>query len=479
MALSAQNIKDIDTSLSKLVPGGKQNISKQAKTYTIMVSTTGTSQSRKDRQKLLEYIAKNLRGMIKGITIKYEPDTSGKIIIGTSEVLIYAKDLAKSSKPKFKPSDIVPSIVNTWLEPAAMVANVTKYIQKVDIGAEQRKSIIHLLEITAAGTTVKYTLPKFPRDLVPSEFFEVLSAIKLSVLLKANDAKIKKILGIQPRTNLSQIKTKIYIPQQSNFPLVDYFISISPTGKESETSALKISVKSKVSSAKTNTVKFKDMYDKPSDVTKWYNDLTASDKRIQKGQKIIGESVIQAYNLGANRIGPRAPVLSLIKLIEGDRSKIEPLLAKSFKISNVNKFKTILEFVNQAMAVTAGNPTFGVGIKTTATQQKEIETFIKNANIDSADAGVNLFTFCYICDKIIVESSRESSTTKYNFYQMFYDEVLKRQHVAYAVSSFKAGVLSYDFYTAVNWLAEYKKYWIALRNQSGVKEFNAPIGLDV
>lgn len=477
MALTAQNIKDIDTSLIKLVPGGKQNISKQAKTYTIMVSTTGPSQSRKERQKLLEYIAKNLRGMIKGTSIKYEPDTSGKIIIGTSEVLIYAKDLAKSSKPKFKPSDIVPSIVNTWLEPAAMVANVTKYIQSMDLGAEERKSIIHLLEITAAGTAVKYSLPKFPTNLVPSEFFEVLSAIKLCILLKANDAKIKNTLGILPGDNMSQVKAKIYIPQQSNFPLIDYYISISPKGKESESTAMKISVKSKVSSAKTNTVKFNFMFDSPGDVTSWYNDLPTTKKRQQKGQKIIGQSIMEAYKLSGRRTAPRAPVLSLINLIQGDRTKIEPLLSQKFKIKDVNKFKALLEFVNSAMTVTTGNTTFGDGIKTTAAQLKQIETIIRD-NVDSADSGVNLFTFCYICDKILVESSRKNTVTAYNFYQMFYDEVLKRQHVAYAVSSFKAGVLSYDFYTQHNWEQEYHK-WIALRNQSGVREFNSAIGLDV
>jgi hypothetical protein len=219
------------------------------------------------------------------------------------------------------------------------------------------------------------------------------------------------------------------------------------------------------------------MYDKVSDVTKWYNDLSAAVKRDQKGQKIIGESVIQAYNIGQGRVGPRAPVLSLIKLIQGDRTKIEPLLSQKFKIKDVNKFKALLEFVNNAMTVTTGNPTFGAGINTTAAQLKQIETIIRD-NVDSADSGVNLFTFCYICDKILVESSRKNTVTGYNFYQMFYDEVLKRQHVAYAVSSFKAGVLSYDFYTAVNWDQEYHM-WIALRNQSSTKGFNAPIGLDV
>jgi hypothetical protein len=473
MALTAQQIKTLENTLSKGYRPQATVVFDNNKTFTLLVNT----RDQNNRIALLKSVQKTLAAAPFNATYSPPSGKSGQVNINKTEFYIKAKEAKTAGKPAFKPSDIVPSIVNTWLEPASMVANVKKYIQSVDLSPEERKSIIHLLEITAEGTAVKYALPKFPRDLVPSEFFEVLSAVKLSVLLRANDARIKKILGILPRTNMSQVKAKIYIPKQSNFPLVDYFISISPTGKESESSAMKISVKSKVSSAKTNTVKFKDMYDKVSDVTKWYNELTAADKRMQKGQKIIGESVVQAYNLGGGRVGPRAPVLSLIKLIEGDRTKIEPVLSKKFNIKDINKFKALLEFVNGAMTVTTGNPTFGEGIKTTAAQQKQLETIIKD-NVDSADSGVNLFTFCYICDKILVESSRETSNSKYNFYQMFYDEVLKRQHVAYAVSSFKAGVLSYDFYTQVNWAQEYHT-WIALRNQSSTKGFNAPIGLDV
>ena len=474
MALTAQQIKTLQNTLSSGVKPQATVVFDNKKTFTLQVA--GADQ--KLRKVLLQQVQKTLAAAPYNATYNPPAGKSGEVSINRGEYYVKAKEASKAGKPMFKPSDIVPSIVNTWLDPTRMVANVKEYIQKADLATAERESIIQLLDITAKGTTTQYTLPKFPRDLVPSEFFEVLSAIKLSILLKGNDAKTKKILGIPARTDMSQVKAKIYIPKQSNFPLVDYFISISPTGKESETTAIKISVKSKVSSAKTNTVKFKDMYDKVSDVTKWYNDLTAAEKRVQKGQKIIGESVILSYNLGQGRIGPRAPVLSLIKLIEGDRAKIEPVLNKKFNVRDINKFKLLLELVNNAMTVTRKpNPEFGTDIKTTAAQQKQLAEFIK-ANMSGDAVNINLITFCYICDKVLVESSRETSTSKYNFYQMFYDEVLKRQHVAYAVSSFKNGILSYNFYTQVNWAQEYHN-WIALRNQSSTNVFNAPIGLDV
>jgi hypothetical protein len=474
MALTAQQIKTLQNTITKAIKAQAVVVFDNKKTFTLQVAM-GTQQQRKA---LLKSIQQTLADQPFNATYNPPAAKSGEVSINRGEYYIKAKDAVKAGKPAFKPSDIVPSIVNTWLEPSTMVANVKKYVQNADLSTVERDSIIQLLEITAKGTSTQYPLPKFPRDLVPSEFFEVLSAVKLSILLKGNDAKTKKILGIPARTDMSQVKAKIFIPKQSNFPLVDYFISISPTGKESETSALKISVKSKVSSAKTNTVKFKDMYYKVSDVTKWYNDLTATVKRQQKGQKIIGESVMQAYVLGQGRVGPRAPVLSLIKLIEGDRTKIEPILQK-FHVRDVNKFKALLLYVNEAMTRTRmPDPVFGTDIKTTAPQRKEITDFIQ-ANIKAGtDYKISLIPFCYICDKILVESSRESSTSKYNFYQMFYDEVLKRQHVAYAVSSFKNGILSYNFYTQVNWAQEYHN-WIALRTLASTQSFNAPIGLDV
>jgi hypothetical protein len=475
MALTAQQIKTLQNTLGTAFKPQATVVFDSKKTFTLQVA--GADQ--KLRKVLLQQVQKTLAAAPYNATYNPPAGKSGEVSINRGEYYVKAKEAAKAGKPMFKPSDIVPSIVNSWLDPTRMVTNVKEYIQKADLATAERESIIQLLDITAKGTATQYTLPKFPRDLVPSEFFEVLSAIKLSILLKGNDAKTKKILGIPARTDMSQVKTKIYIPKQSNFPLVDYFISISPTGKESETTAIKISVKSKVSSAKTNTVKFKDMYAKASDVTKWYNELTATIKRTQKGQKIIGESVLTSYNLGQGRVGPRAPVLSLIKLIEGDRSKIESVLSQKFSVRDVNKFKTLLEFVNNTMTVTRQpNPEFGTDIKTTATQQKQLTDFIQANISDSGNASINLITFCYICDKVLVESSRETSASKYNFYQMFYDEVLKRQHVAYAVSSFKNGILSYNFYTQVNWAQEYHN-WIALRNQSSTNVFNAPIGLDV
>ena len=473
MALSAQQIKTLQNTLTKGFKTQATVVFDNKKTFTLQVP----SADQQLRKTLLKTVQQTLAAAPFNATYNPPAGKSGEVSINRGEFYVKAKEASKAGKPAFKPSDIVPSIVNTWLEPEKMVANVKTYIQNVDLGTDERNSIIQLLDITAKGTAVQYSLPKFPRDLVPSEFFEVLSAIKLSILLRGNDAKIKKVLGIPPRTDMSQVKAKIYIPKQSNFPLVDYFISISPTGKEAESTAMKISVKSKVSSAKTNTVKFKDMYDKVSDVTKWYNELTAAEKRNQKGQKIIGESVLQAYNIGQGRIGPRAPVLSLIKLIEGDRTKIEPVLQK-FKIKNINQFKELLVYVNEAMTVTRQpNPVFGTDVKSTALQKKQLTEIIQN-NITDKSTPTSLIAFCYICDKILVESSRENSSSKYNFYQMFYDEVLKRQHVAYAVSSFKNGILSYNFYTQVNWAQEYHN-WIALRNQSSTNVFNAPIGLDV
>jgi len=68
-------------------------------------------------------------------------------------------------------------------------------------------------------------------------------------------------------------------------------------------------------------------------------------------------------------------------------------------------------------------------------------------------------------EKIIMASATEESFAKYNFYQMFFDEVLRKKELAYAIISIKNGQLNYNFYSKVNFAQEYKN-WIELRSKA-------------
>ena len=69
-------------------------------------------------------------------------------------------------------------------------------------------------------------------------------------------------------------------------------------------------------------------------------------------------------------------------------------------------------------------------------------------------------------------------TKKYNYYQMFFDEVLTKKKIAYAVSSLKGKQLHYNFYSMVNFTQEYAS-WLELRSKNSPNQPNDVIGIDV
>lgn len=407
---------------------------------------------------------------------KYSPQGSktGSVKMGNIEVQV--KGAAQAAKPAFKPIDIDPKIVNVWLDSGTMKNNVLTYINKLDIPEGEKYSIIKLVTDTAKNTALRMPLGDINPKLVPSEFYEILTALKMAVCLESNDRTIKDILGIQQSRDTSRDKIKIKIPLQANFPLVDYFITLSDNLDDD--SAIKISVKSKVNSAKSNTVKFRDMFNNTRAPTQWWDELSAAEKPKQKGQLLIAKGVMKAYEMAGGRTNPRAPVLALINLISQDRAKIEPVLSQKFGIRNSMLFLHALEKINAGMSVTRGNVSLlSTEIGLTNEEQDLVVSIVKN-NIDKEGILPELVPFCYVCEKIVVESSRKTSSSKYNFYQMFYDEVLTRQHVAYAISSVSGGSLVYNFYTLVNWAQEYRT-WIELRTKNSPGGLNDVIGLDV
>ena len=70
-----------------------------------------------------------------------------------------------------------------------------------------------------------------------------------------------------------------------------------------------------------------------------------------------------------------------------------------------------------------------------------------------------------ICEKILQAASKKSNQTNYNFYQMFFDEVLRKKELAYAITTISGGQLKYNFYSKVNFILEYKN-WIELRSKA-------------
>ena len=176
------------------------------------------------------------------------------------------------------PGDINPKIDGHWITPDDLIKNVTSYIQKSSITDDGKKEIFRVLK----GTQSTSTMIAYDADtgLISSEFFEILTAVRVCTLLERekspqsgkgiSSSGIRKVLGIPAQSTLSGFK--IYYPVESNFPLVDFFVNVYaessshklPTGDPINWGGdgiLRISVKNKVKSENVNTIKFKFAFD--------------------------------------------------------------------------------------------------------------------------------------------------------------------------------------------------------------------------
>ena len=474
MALSVQQTKKVNNSLIVLYGKGAVNFNGKDE-FIVKVD----DESRSGRKKELEKIQKILKDM----GAKYSPPSSGgtgAVKISGVEIKVKGKKAAvgPTGETKFKPSDIVPAIVDVWLKPEDIIANVRKYILNQTMDNAVKDQIIKVLELTAKdqNTTIPFNVDK---KLIPSEFFEVLTSVKLAVLLAGNDPKIRKVLGIPKKMDLSKSKIKIMIPAKANMPLLDYFISITTDESKDEDSSLKISVKSKVSSPKSNTVKFKDAFKTPKEVVDWHNDINPPDKRNQLGQKIIAESSLKTITGGVRGKELLYPIMAMDALLK-QQPKIESVIKSNYaKNENLPNFKNTIKLVVKNFA--SVNQRFlikdidGISSKDVV---KTAEYMKVNLPTKGADLLLTVGNLSLLCEKILEKASKENSATKYNFYQMFFDQVLVKKKIAYAVASRNGNTLKYDFYSLVNFAQEYKS-WIELRTKNSANQLNDALGMDV
>ncbi len=435
------------------------------------------------RKKILQAIQKEFKAAPWKATYT-EPSSGGKTgAVKMAPIQIEVKPNAKAKpistgKAKFKPSDITPSIVNDWLSPEEMVKNVEQYIKSVDLESQVEKEILHLLKETAKDTSTAIPFDA-PKDLVPAEFFEVLTAVKLAVLLRSNDTKIRNVLGIPKKMDLSKSKIKIYIPQKANFPLIDYYISVTATEKKDEDSALKISVKSKVKSPKANTVKFKDVFEKERDVDNWYKGLNRTLQKEQIGPRTVAESALGVYGGYSGKSLFGVPIFSMLNLLKEDKANITKLIR-----TEIGEYVTAIQFESILKEITKQAKSIS--------NNTELSDVLKGENLKSAikliqgsmskaggkEVKNNVYNLAYVCERLLVTSSKKDSVTKYNYYQMFFDEVLTKKKIAYAVSSLKGKQLHYNFYSMVNFTQEYAS-WLELRSKNSPNQPNDVIGIDV
>ena len=384
----------------------------------------------------------------------------------------------KITKSGLKPKDVSPSIVDEWLTPVEIVNNVKKYIKGISISDEDRDAMNNLLDLTVKDASSSIDVGKMDKNLVPSEFYEILTSVKLAVLMRSNDPKIRKVLGVPKKMDLSKCKIKIMIPKAANMPLLDYYISVA-IGNDPKEKVMKISVKSKVASSSTNTVKFNDAFKDQSEVLDWYN--TILNKKQEIGQKVVAESAINAPSGKALLY----PIAALDKLFDVRKELVSASMKRFRKPEGFDTklFRAAVATLARNMRTLVKKNTLNTVINSDQ-QLNALIDFMKINLMQKGNKPITDFTIenaSFMCEKIIVKASQEELSSVgggMNFYQMFYDQILKKREIAYAVADKTGNRINYKFYSKVNWQAEYSN-WISLRSKNLINNLNDTLGMDI
>ena len=368
---------------------------------------------------------------------------------------------------------------------------------------------------------IDYDIPKNERN---AEFFELISAINLASLLKNKNKYIVDDLLLMPdeyKKILGKKEIKIFVPDDATTSLMDFFIDFKGVassgisqGKKEEQS-LKVSVKAKLSAGAegkfatggTNTIKLQDLFDKDVKlVEQWYKNLSKYNlkdlKKNQYGPKIVAEAGVES---SVTSIGVMYPIRALGNLLSDGstatamRNELLQTITYFAKTSNdrvidfKNKAKTpytndqvtnaykdmIIKISSKLLSYRKESPL----VKEMVSAKKEFENFdivlltlplILKSSVDPK-IKENVANIGVICERVLQNASKKGNPAeKHNYFYMFYDQVLERKHVIYAVATrYGPDKLKFKYLAYANWLQEYnnwkgdmEKAWISLRGKS-------------
>lgn len=473
----------------------------------------------------------------KGVSGRITDDKSKNLkasVVSIDDVnysLVYkdpSKPVTKTKTGEFEfevtPAKIKPSIVNEWLTAQEMADRIITYIKNLTYNKEKipettKKAFYDIVKQSLLGTR------EIDFAVVQSKsmayFAEALSAINLAKLIEKQDRYILDTLLDMP-SDLKKIasknknKIKIYLPLEINFPLIDFLIDYK--GTENQEDALKISVKSKLpaglkvgreATGETNTVKFQDLFGGkkaiPANVDEWYNSLQEMTmgqlKKNQFGPKVIAYSAVLGFT--KNSLGNQFPIYALSELLNNNETKINQKnqlkrTLKTFgrvKAGNDISIKNNSYNFSEDQVVDAFERAMlkvGPEIGTTIRKQFPLSKVFKGDDLyileysfknilkteKVKDINLNISNLIYIAERVLAQGSKKDSISKYNFYLMFYENVLKKQHVIYAVPTrYGPNRLKFKYLAMANWNEEYHKWqndftklWMELRQKTSVNK---------
>ena len=413
------------------------------------------------------------------------------------------KDNNAKALASLKPKHVKPKIVDSWLTPEALYNNVITFIDGDDFPSQSnslKKSYKDIINDSYTNKSLKDNVG-IAADL-SSEFFEILSALKLCVLLKANHKGIKQTLGLPDEEIIKTIKVKI--PEAANEALVDYFVAINGN----EDNPLRISVKSKVRGSSTATVKFTTAFESEREVLQWFNNIKSSvTKNKQIGQYTVASSALNYKQKYSGRL-TMYPIKGLYRLLSGPKKSTTTQDLKKvldLKGFSVSEFIDLLKQTDKKMGSLKANydpfddlfakdvellaktkVLLALNLYDDAGKKKKLMEAVSLSETEASKKNGGKYPFsvnnlALLCERVLVETSKRDGQTKLNFYKMFYDQVLVKNQVAYAMTSRETVgdevKLKYSFVSAVDF-GKYKK-WIALRSKNYANNMQDALGMAV
>jgi hypothetical protein len=400
-------------------------------------------------------------------------------------------------------------VVDAWYTAEELAKKIHDYVNNLKIPQTLKVQFFDILEesLDANKLTIDYNIVQ-TKDM--SFFAETISAIKLAKLLEVKNTYIVNTVLKMPKqyqSLLGQKKVEIFLPEAGNYPLLDYYINYKGTRKTED--SLKISVKSKLPSdlkegveatGDTNTVKFQDLFDKaPENVDAWYNslkDMTRNQLKInQYGPKIIAYEGVSASVINKS-IGNLFPLKALAELLNDKltKDKQREQIKQTFKAFGqkktpdyylpykeedvINAYLRVIKIIGPGVGTTYRKETLLSKITEISKDYDIINhtmgKIMRTGSTEPDKVKRNVSNLVIMAEKILDQSSKKESKSKYNFYLMFYDNVLKKQHVIYSVPTrIGPNKLIFKFYAMANWDKEYHKFkkdfsvlWIDLRGKS-------------
>ena len=452
---------------------------------------------------------KNPTLVIKSFYAYKAMDKKGNIVTKQSRInynfsLKYAgKSDSSSSKLKsLKPKDINPTITDKWLTPQQFYNNVISFIRNPSSSNIFNSSYLRDSYLEAVSNS--WNNNSFDDKLgiasdMSSEFFEVLSVLKISKLLESNNAAIKNIIGWPDKEKIN--KVEIYLPEAANEALIDYKIAVNGN----RNTPLKISVKSQVRGASTATVKFQTAFSGgEAEVHKWFKNIAANAKSSQIGQRMIASSAME-YNKYSGK-GTLYPIRGLRKLLSGSKkSQVSSDFKKAFNVSSMsiqdwNKMITILDrkisgisksyepidnLIKDSELLLKTKNFIADNLFKENTKSKKVRECMTMTIEDAKRNSPNkkypfsLNNIALLCERVLVQTSLENSQSQINFYKLFYEQVLLKESVLYSITKEKEingeVRLQYEFVGTKNF-AQYKQ-WIKLRSKNYANNMQDALGM--